>query len=90
MIRRCEAAGVRIYADVIPNHAYGAGGTGTVTGGTSFTANTMDFPGVPWSSNDFNHNKCQCMEIMLIISHFTFSQVKVLLNQSGYYIRPTK
>jgi len=58
MIRRCEAVGVRIYADVIPNHMCGAGGTGTGTGGTSFNADTMDFPGVPWSSNDFNHNKC--------------------------------
>ena len=34
MIERCNAVGVRIYADVVPNHMCGAGGTGVGTGGT--------------------------------------------------------
>ena len=58
MVNRCEAAGVRIYADVIPNHMCGAGGSGEGTAGTPYDADKMDFPGVPYSEKDFNHEKC--------------------------------
>ena len=58
MIQRCNAVGVRIYPDIVINHMCGAGGTGTGTGGTSFNANSEDFPGVPYSSLDFNDANC--------------------------------
>lgn len=58
MIDRCNAVGVRIYPDMVINHMCGAGGTGTGTGGTSFNANTESFPGVPYSSLDFNDANC--------------------------------
>ena len=35
-----------------------SGGTGQGTGGTSFDANTLNFPGVPYSANDMNDNNC--------------------------------
>ena len=36
----------------------GAGGTGKGTGGTSFNADMETFPGVPYSSLDFNDANC--------------------------------
>ena len=59
MVNRCEAAGVRIYPDVIPNHMCGAGGSGTGTGGSYFDAGPdLNFPGVPYSRGNFNDDKC--------------------------------
>ena len=59
MINRCNAAGVRIYADAIPNHMCGGGGDGHGTGGTYFDAGwNLSFPGVPYGRNDFNDDKC--------------------------------
>lgn len=58
MIKRCNAVGVRIYPDVVINHMCGGGGTGTGTGGTYFDANSESFPGVPYSSLDFNDGNC--------------------------------
>jgi len=58
MINRCNAVGVRIYPDAVINHMCGAGGSGTGTGGTSFNANSESFPGVPYSSYDFNDANC--------------------------------
>ena len=34
------------------------GGSGTGTGGTSFNADTLSFPGVPYSSQDMNDANC--------------------------------
>ncbi|XP_055958799.1 alpha-amylase [Patella vulgata] len=59
MIQRCNKAGVRIYADAVVNHMTGAGGTGYGTGGSSYDANSLNFPGVPFGGNDFNGgNEC--------------------------------
>jgi len=54
MVRRCNSAGVRIYVDVVVNHMCGSGGSGQGTGGTSFNADSLQFPGVPFGPNDFN------------------------------------
>ena len=43
----------RIYADAVINHMTG-GGWGTGTGGSSWNADTLAFPGVPYSPWDFN------------------------------------
>ena len=59
MVDRCNAVGVRIYPDVIPNHMCGGGGSGTGTGGSYFDAGyNLNFEGVPYSRNDFNDDKC--------------------------------
>ncbi|XP_076812739.1 alpha-amylase B-like [Clavelina lepadiformis] len=58
MVDRCNAVGVRIYADIVINHMCGGGGTGTGTAGTYFDANTKDFPAVPYSAADFNDGNC--------------------------------
>ncbi|XP_070566975.1 alpha-amylase 1-like [Ptychodera flava] len=57
MIRRCNAVGVRIYADVVINHMTG-GGSGYGTAGTSYDTDTRSFPGVPYSDSDFNDWRC--------------------------------
>lgn len=57
MTRRCNAVGVRIYADIIVNHMSGMTGYGT--GGSYGNAETGDFPGVPYTSNDFNLPRCE-------------------------------
>lgn len=54
MVQRCNAAGVRIYVDVVINHMTGSGGTGQGTGGSSYDANSLQFPGVPYGPTDFN------------------------------------
>ncbi|XP_051867127.1 pancreatic alpha-amylase-like isoform X2 [Pristis pectinata] len=60
MVTRCNNVGVRIYADVVINHMCGAsGGSGNHSScGTYFNAGAEDFPGVPYSSWDFNDGKC--------------------------------
>ncbi|XP_001653284.2 alpha-amylase A [Aedes aegypti] len=60
MVRRCNAVGVRIYADVVLNHMavntlYG-GGAGSLA-----DANTLAYPAVPYNSSDFNTD-CQINE----------------------------
>lgn len=52
MTRRCNAVGIRIYADAVINHMSATQGTGT--GGSSGNPNTLEFPGVPFGSGDFN------------------------------------
>lgn len=56
MIRRCNAVGVRIYADAIINHMSRTSGYGTA--GTYFDVKSRHFPGVPYSGYDFNDGKC--------------------------------
>lgn len=60
MVRRCNAVGVRIYADVVLNQMavntlYG-GGAGSLA-----DANTLAYPAVPYNSSDFNTD-CQINE----------------------------
>lgn len=56
MTRRCNAVGVRIYADILLNHmsATSGGGTGSSIGTVNVSANFIDFPSVPFTTNDFN------------------------------------
>lgn len=56
MTRRCNAVGVRIYPDVVFNHMSGMTGYGT--GGVYGNAQTGDFPGVPYTPEDFNE-RCE-------------------------------
>ncbi|KAJ8322270.1 hypothetical protein KUTeg_000741 [Tegillarca granosa] len=59
MIDRCNRVNVRIFADVVVNHMTGVGGSGTGTGGTYYDAGKLSYPGVPFSSWDFNDG-AQC------------------------------
>ncbi|KAG5678093.1 hypothetical protein PVAND_007795 [Polypedilum vanderplanki] len=54
MVRRCNAVGVRIYVDILLNHMSATNGTGT--GGSSGTVSTtyLNFPSVPFTTEDFN------------------------------------
>lgn len=45
---------IRIYADVVINHMTGAGGSGSGTGGSHWDGGSLSYPGVPYSSWDFN------------------------------------
>uniref|UniRef100_A0A3Q4HJI5 Alpha-amylase n=1 Tax=Neolamprologus brichardi TaxID=32507 RepID=A0A3Q4HJI5_NEOBR len=61
MISRCNKVGVNIYVDAVINHMCGSGGgAGTHSScGSWFDAGKEDFPSVPYSSLDFNDNKCK-------------------------------
>jgi alpha-amylase len=54
MCRRCNAAGVRIFPDIVLNHMSATTGYGT--GGSWGLSNTshLDFPAVPFTKDDFN------------------------------------
>uniref|UniRef100_I3KQC8 alpha-amylase n=1 Tax=Oreochromis niloticus TaxID=8128 RepID=I3KQC8_ORENI len=60
-ITRCNNVGVNTYVDAVINHMCGSGGgTGTHSScGSWFNAGNRDFPSVPYSSWDFNDNKCK-------------------------------
>ncbi|XP_070565166.1 alpha-amylase 1-like [Ptychodera flava] len=57
MVQRCNAVGVRIYVDAVINHMTG-GGTDYGTAGSWFDTGARSFPGVPYSSYDFNDWRC--------------------------------
>ncbi|MDO2949430.1 alpha amylase C-terminal domain-containing protein [Aeromonas simiae] len=52
MIARCNAAGVKVYADAVFNQL--ASGTGTGTGGSSYNSGQYQYP--QFGYNDFHHN----------------------------------
>ncbi|KAF4520996.1 hypothetical protein B566_EDAN002492 [Ephemera danica] len=54
MLRRCNAAGVRVYPDIVFNHMTGAADTLTGTGGSTAEPNNKLYPAVPYGPNDFN------------------------------------
>lgn len=57
MVKRCNAAGVRIYVDAVINHMTGNTMCCTGTGGSSYNGGTKDFP--EYSPSDFNdRSKC--------------------------------
>ncbi|XP_025755756.1 pancreatic alpha-amylase [Oreochromis niloticus] len=61
MITRCNKVGVNIYVDTLINHMCKTfSGTGTHSScGSWFDAGNRDFPSVPYSSWDFNDQKCK-------------------------------
>lgn len=58
MVKRCNKAGVRIYVDAVINHMSGDAQPAYGTGGTSADPSNLSYPGVPYSSEDFNHPLC--------------------------------
>lgn len=56
MCRRCNAVGIRIYPDIVVNHMSSMSGVGT--GGSNGNHVTRDFPGVPYTNDDFNE-RCE-------------------------------
>ncbi|KFO26899.1 Pancreatic alpha-amylase [Fukomys damarensis] len=60
MVTRCNNVGVRIYVDAVINHMCGSGnpaGTSS-TCGSYYNPGNREFKAVPYSSYDFNDNKC--------------------------------
>ncbi|ELU03285.1 hypothetical protein CAPTEDRAFT_136407 [Capitella teleta] len=55
MVKRCNAAQVRIYVDAVINHM-SASGHGVGTGGSAYNTMNMSYAGVPYSALDFNYN----------------------------------
>ncbi|KAK8405762.1 hypothetical protein O3P69_001926 [Scylla paramamosain] len=53
MVHRCNAVGVRIFVDSVVNHMAGLGRRGTGSAGTAFDSDKLDFPGVPYTAEDF-------------------------------------
>jgi alpha-amylase len=56
MLNYYELCVFRIYADVVINHMTGAGGQGTGTDSPHWDGGWLSYPGVPFSSWDFNGN----------------------------------
>lgn len=52
MTTRCNAVGIRIYADIVFNHMSGASGIGT--GGSFADSRSLHYPAVPFGPADFN------------------------------------
>ncbi|XP_050666679.1 alpha-amylase 4N-like isoform X4 [Leptidea sinapis] len=59
MVRRCNNVGVRIYVDAIINHMTGTWNENVGTGGSTANFGNWDYPGVPYSRNDFNWPQCE-------------------------------
>ncbi|KAI5635033.1 alpha amylase, catalytic domain-containing protein [Phthorimaea operculella] len=59
MVRRCNNAGVRIYADAIINHMTGTWNDNFGTGGSTADFNNWHYPAVPYGRNDFNWPQCE-------------------------------
>lgn len=53
MLARCNAAGVKVYADAVINHMTAGSGTGSA--GSSYSK--TNYPAVPWTAADF-HSGC--------------------------------
>ncbi|KAK3725760.1 hypothetical protein RRG08_011494 [Elysia crispata] len=59
MVTRCKKVGVRVYVDIVLNHMAGTGRSGTGSAGSSFNSDKRDFPGVPFTVQDF-HTRAEC------------------------------
>jgi alpha-amylase len=55
MVARCDAVGVKIYADVVINHMSAGAGAGAGSAGHAYTKTS--YPAVPWAAGDF-HDDC--------------------------------
>lgn len=63
MVAKCNAAGVRIYVDVVLNHMTGAS-SGEGTAHDRYDGNTLQYPGVPFGPNDFHgHESCPTADL---------------------------
>jgi alpha-amylase len=62
MTRRCNAVGVRIYADVVINHMSGKSGFGHAGSEADFA--NKKYPGVPYSTEDF-HTDCEISKLII-------------------------
>lgn len=61
MVQRCNNVGVRIYADVVFNHMCGGdAGVNYGTAGSYADAGNYNFPGVPYTRDQFNVPKGTC------------------------------
>ncbi|XP_078573488.1 alpha-amylase-like [Branchiostoma floridae x Branchiostoma japonicum] len=94
MVHRCNQQGVRIYADVVINHMCGFGGSGHGTGGSYFNAENLDFPAVPYGSNDFNNCSTCGTSDCKVQSYDDVNQIRncrlvsmLDLNHSSDYVR---
>ncbi|XP_047533155.1 alpha-amylase-like [Vanessa atalanta] len=88
MTRRCNNAGVRIYADVVVNHMTGAYKDNKGTGGSTADFNTYNYTGVPYIEKDFHYPHCQ------ISNYYDVNEVRNCellrlkdLNQTEEYVR---
>ena len=59
MVNRCNAAGVKVIADLVINHMSGRGSSGSGTGGSGYNGDSQDYPGVPFSNLDFHQPYCE-------------------------------
>lgn len=59
MLKRCNAAGVRVYADMVLNHMTGHVGKGTGVDGSTLDSDKKTYPAVPYSYLDF-HARSTC------------------------------
>ncbi|CAG0886066.1 unnamed protein product [Cyprideis torosa] len=60
MVRRCNAVNVRVYPDLVINHMTATYPVGTPgTGGSSFDSEALEYPGVPFTAEDF-HGSNDC------------------------------
>ncbi|KAG7308847.1 hypothetical protein JYU34_006103 [Plutella xylostella] len=58
MTRRCNAVGVRIYADVVVNHMTGDNPEHVGTAGSEADFSEHSYPGVPYTREHFHHPFC--------------------------------
>ncbi|MCL4141012.1 UNVERIFIED_CONTAM: hypothetical protein GTU68_028959, partial [Idotea baltica] len=60
MVQRCNAVGVRIFADAVVNHMAAIDRDGEGTSGSTFSGPDYDFPAVPYAEQDFTpDDMCQ-------------------------------
>jgi len=92
MVRRCNAAGVRIYVDAVINHMTGNGNSGQGTGGSGYDARQKQFP--EYSAQDFNGRDTCPSASGSIEDYNDINQVRncelsglVDLNQGKEYVR---
>lgn len=57
MVKRCNKAGIRIYADIVMNHMANGGPDTVGTAGSKATPSEKLYPDVPYTPDDF-HNTC--------------------------------
>jgi alpha-amylase len=61
MTTRCNAVGVRIYVDVLPNHMAADQANAVGTGGSVADTFNRNFPAVPFTDSDFNR-RCEILD----------------------------